>query len=341
MLTPFSDCKECPPPPEFVIDYLVPKKGTAILVGTSGIGKSTLALNAVISVAFGGQFLEHSCEQGAAIFVNPELPKDVMMERVWKMHEALGYPTPDKSKSRDDNVYLFNIRGNSSSLAKIADDLIADCEKRNISPKLIVFDSLYMFGKGDENDVRQVTENLNAITRVAEETGAGIIITHHTTKGSQFNKALIDRASGSSAYARYPDVQMFLGRLEPQDDKLGSPWRLEFSKTRLTETPDPINLRLNFPLHIADTSGVLDDVRYSEEKGVRKQAKLDSEKLLFDAHHAHWEEKAQDPTVDELAERIGKPKNTVENWLRASQNFEKYKIDGEKPHRVRLKDSAE
>ena len=71
------------------------KKGVTLIVGTAGIGKSTLALNAAISVANGKEFLGWNCEKGDAIFVNPELSADVMARRAWEMSEKLGCPTPD------------------------------------------------------------------------------------------------------------------------------------------------------------------------------------------------------------------------------------------------------
>lgn len=338
-IVPFSKYTECPPPPNFIIGDLVVEKGVTLVVGAAGIGKSTLALNAALSVANGGSFLGWACERGDAIFVNPELSSDAMARRAWQMSEALGYPTPDMTDRSDNlcgNLHLLNLRGTANSLDIIGKRASQLCEQKKLSPKLIVFDSLYMLASGDENDAANVTKNLLAIGRIAEETGAGVIVTHHTTKGSQSGKSVVDRASGSGAFGRYVDALAYLGRLDAPETEAGSAWRLEFGKTRHTATPTPINLRLAFPLHIPDTDEVLNNANYAEDVSARHgDTASDRERKLLDVFELLSDANSKCPTIEDLATEMHIAKTTVERWIKTSKNFEKFKPEGEKAHRVR------
>lgn len=338
-LVPFSDYRECPPPAEFIIEDIVVKRGLTLLVGSAGVGKSTLALNAALSVANEGRFLGKACVGGEVIFVNPELPPDVMARRAWEMCEALGYPTPDKTDDLENkcgNVFFSNLRGNPNPLSQIGEKLKNLCAEKGLYPSLIVFDSLYMLASGDENDAANVTKNLNVIASVAEETGAGVIVTHHTTKGSQSGKSVLDRASGSGAFGRMVDVNAHLGQLDAPLNEKGTAWRLEFGKTRHTPPLSPINLRFDFPCHYIDESGELDSACLSDGAGVRNGGNgPDRERELLRAYDSCLEAGTGYPTVNDMAEALRVSKQTIERWVNESGKFEKFKPDGEKAHRVK------
>ena len=82
-------------------------------------------------------------------------------------------------------------------------------------------------------------------------------------------KRAMDRASGSGVFARDPDAQLDMIRLELTEDLrnnvrdgYATAWRLESS---LREFPNiqPINFWFEYPLHRVDTSGEL-DAAYAE-----------------------------------------------------------------------------
>ena len=252
------------------------------------------------------------------------------------MCEALGYPTPDQEGNQCENLLFLNLRGNSGQLNQIEKSLILLCERGSLEPSLIVADSYYMLGLGNENDATQITQSLLKLGRIAEETGAGVILTHHTPKGDQSSRSINDRASGSGAFGRYVDVCAYLGMLDFPQDGNKKACRLEYGKTRHEATPPPVNLWFEYPRHEMDTTGTLESARYAENGGVRHgTTQSDAERKLAVAYTALFDANGKDPTLDELVGEMGVPKSTVERWITQSSGYERYKPDGERAHRVR------
>ena len=163
-----------------------------------------------------------------------------------------------------------------------------------------------------------------------------MIVTHHTTKGSQSGKSVIDRASGSGAFGRMVDVSVHLGQLDVQPSEKGTAWRLEFGKTRHTAPLPPVNLWLGFPCHRIDLDGELASAKLSDGAGSScGTAGADRERTLREAYEGCSASGSENPTVDEMAEAMGISKPTAERWLSESAALEKFKPDGEKAHRVK------
>lgn len=86
--------------------------------------------------------------------------------------------------------------------------------------KLIVIDPASRFRGGDENAAQDTTRFVEAIERVAQATGATILIAHHTNKGStQATEANQNASRGSSALADGVRWQMNLAALSKDEVK--------------------------------------------------------------------------------------------------------------------------
>ena len=75
------------PPPEWLIDGVMPKQALGMLFGPSGHGKSFLALDMALSVATGREWFSHRSAQGQVIYVVAEGGRG-MVKRVkaWLHH---------------------------------------------------------------------------------------------------------------------------------------------------------------------------------------------------------------------------------------------------------------
>lgn len=296
-LCSMSDYKECPSPARFIIENLASVGDVAMLNGGSGIGKTMLALLAAISVASGRMFLGLSVEQGDVVFINPEMREETIIHRAWRLSEALMYPT-------NAPVYFFNTAGFSIGLEEIRSQVVSQCNTNGISPKLIVADSLYLANAGDENAAGDMTANMRELQALTLDLDAALLFIHHTTKGSQSNKAVLDQAAGSGVLGRFVSAQASLGKLDAPTHLIGSsaelveqlPFRLEWGKARHTATPDPINLWYGYPLFRVCDDGELDEASYLEVGHKAKRDKESARKI-----------DAVIQAIEEATKRLGRP----------------------------------
>lgn len=182
-----------------------------LLAGPSKAGKSYALIELCCSIAEGRPWLGFSCAQGRVLYVNLELDRASCLHRFRDVYEALGYP-PEHLGSID----VWNLRGRSVPMDKLAPKLIRRCLKKNYIA--IVIDPIYKVITGDENSADQMAKFCNQFDKVCTELGCAVIYCHHHSKGSQGSKRSMDRASGSGVFARDPDALLDLIELPVGDD---------------------------------------------------------------------------------------------------------------------------
>ncbi len=110
------------------------------------------------------------------------------------------------------NIDIWNLRGKSVPMDKLAPKLIRRAAKKNYIA--VIIDPIYKVLTGDENSADQMAHFTNQFDKIATELGAGVIYCHHHSKGAQGGKKSMDRASGSGVFARDPDALIDLVELE-------------------------------------------------------------------------------------------------------------------------------
>ena len=150
------------------------------------------------------------CAKGRVLYVNLELDRPSCLHRFKDVYDALGW-SPDHLK----NIDIWNLRGRSIPMDKLAPRLIRRAAKKNY--EAIIIDPIYKVITGDENSADQMANFCNQFDKVCTELGCAVIYCHHHSKGSQGGKKSMDRASGSGVFARDPDALLDLIELEPTD----------------------------------------------------------------------------------------------------------------------------
>ncbi len=178
-----------------------------LLAGPSKAGKSFALIELCIAIAEGKSWLNWNCAQGKIMYVNLELDRASCLHRFKDVYNALGF----KPNSLE-NIDIWNLRGKSVPMDKLAPKLIRRAQKKNYIA--IVIDPIYKVITGDENSADQMANFCNQFDRVCTELGAAVIYCHHHSKGGQGGKKSMDRASGSGVFARDPDVLIDLIELE-------------------------------------------------------------------------------------------------------------------------------
>jgi RecA-family ATPase len=182
-----------------------------LLAGPSKAGKSFALIELCCAIAEGRKWVNWICTQGKLMYVNLELDRASCLHRFKDVYTALGW-SPDNIA----NIDIWNLRGKSVPMDKLAPKLIRRAQKKNYIA--IVIDPIYKVITGDENSADQMAHFCNQFDRVCSELGAAVIYCHHHSKGVQGQKRSMDRASGSGVFARDPDVLLDLIELDLNDN---------------------------------------------------------------------------------------------------------------------------
>ncbi len=190
-----------------LIDGVLRKGHKMLIAGPSKAGKSFLLIELCIAIAEGKKWLQWPCAQGKVLYVNLELDRASCLHRFKDVYQALGI-SPDHLQ----NIDIWNLRGKSIPMDKLAPKLIRRAAKKNYVA--VVIDPIYKVITGDENSADQMANFCNQFDKVCTELGCAVIYCHHHSKGSQGSKKSMDRASGSGVFARDPDALLDLIELE-------------------------------------------------------------------------------------------------------------------------------
>ena len=259
----FSDMIDNPPEevPE-LIHGILHVGCKMIITADSKAGKSCMAENLAICIAEGKPWMKKfQCEKGRVLYIDLELSRRAIYDRTQLIRKEL------EVTSKIPNLEFFPLRGYAESLEALLPKIVRRARSKNYSA--IVIDPLYKIQSGDENSAEALSKFCNALDRLARETGAALIITHHHPKGHAGDRKAIDRGAGSGVIARDADAIIDLAYLDPGDDpnallaevlsKKHKPMQMAFI-LRDFESPEDSNVFFKFPIHFFDTEHLLDGV---------------------------------------------------------------------------------
>ncbi len=203
----WDNLPELSPP---LIDGILRQGHKMLLAGPSKAGKSYALIELCCAIAEGRNWFNWYCTKGKVMYVNLELDRASCLHRFRDVYEALGWPPDNLS-----NIDIWNLRGKSVPMDKLAPKLIRRAAKKNYIA--IIIDPIYKVITGDENSADQMAHFCNQFDKVCTELGCAVIYCHHHSKGGQGGKKSMDRASGSGVFARDPDALLDLIELEVTD----------------------------------------------------------------------------------------------------------------------------
>lgn len=182
-----------------------------LIAGPSKAGKSFALIELSIAIAEGSKWLGWQCEQGRVLYVNLELDRPSALHRFKDVYDTMGLQANNVQ-----NIDVWNLRGKTVPMDKLAPKLIRRSLKKNY--QAVIIDPIYKVLTGDENSADQMAHFTNQFDKVATELGCSVIYCHHHSKGAQGGKKSMDRASGSGVFARDPDALIDLVELELNDN---------------------------------------------------------------------------------------------------------------------------
>lgn len=210
MAEAWDNLPELAPP---LIDGVLRQGHKMLIAGPSKAGKSYGLIEMCCAIAEGGNWLGWRCTQGKVLYVNLELDRASCLHRFRDVYTALGLPPNNLA-----NIDIWNLRGKSVPMDKLAPKLIRRAAKKNYIA--VIVDPIYKVITGDENSADQMAHFCNQFDKVCTELGCSVIYCHHHSKGAQGGKRSMDRASGSGVFARDPDALLDLIELDIPDTLL-------------------------------------------------------------------------------------------------------------------------
>jgi RecA-family ATPase len=170
-----------------------------LISGPSKAGKSFALIELCISIAEGVPWMGLEVETGGVLYVNLELDRASCLHRFQDVYQAMGLRPRNM-----DAIDIWNLRGRSTPMDKLAPKLIRRAQKKGYTA--VIIDPIYKVITGDENSADQMAKFCNQFDLICARLGCAVIYCHHHSKGSQGQKASMDRASGSGVFARDPDA---------------------------------------------------------------------------------------------------------------------------------------
>lgn len=193
--------------PSWLLEGLIPTESMTILYGAPKLGKSFIALDMAICISSGIPWYDHATEDPRPVIylAGEGLGGLGRRLRAWEVHYG--------RKIEDGQLFFPNRIVNTHSAGEMAMflDEIKKHEVLDGRVELIVVDTLSRSLVGaDENSAGDVSLALHHLDYLRQETGAAVLILHHTTKGNPATER------GSTALRGAADVMLHLSRKDGQ-----------------------------------------------------------------------------------------------------------------------------
>jgi hypothetical protein len=227
-------------PPELV-EGMIHQGTLAMFAGGSKACKSFTLLDLGISVSQGLDWWGRHVAKGRVLYVNFELAPAFLQQRLSSVAEAKGLADDDVRPLRLPGLDLWNLRGYAANVNQLMPMIVDRCRGKAYS--MIILDPMYkLLGGRNENAAGEMCEVLNHFDKLAHETGAAVIYSHHFAKGSAAMKEQLDRASGSGVFARHPDAIITITPHEQEGAAVVE------ATLRNLPAPAPFVMRWSYPL---------------------------------------------------------------------------------------------
>lgn len=226
-----------PPPREWLLKDLVVLGKVAAVVAPGGHSKSQWLLQVAVGVATGLPVAEYweIGTQGRVLVYFAEDDHDEIHRRTYQIHQHLKLQgNQSHEQQMVDRLRLHSTVGMDTLLTRtgssgeverttIIDRICAEAKLID-DLKLIIIDPISRFRGGEENSNEDATRFVEALETIAQRTGATVMVSHHTNKGSYQADGDPSQgaARGASALTDGLRWQMNLGRpSQKQLDSIG------------------------------------------------------------------------------------------------------------------------
>ena len=221
-LIPGNQILTQPQPHNWLIkNWILQGKSLSMTFGTSGHGKSFVAIDRMLCIATGINWANFPTKQGKVLYLCGE-GLYTARERIALWCQVHNIKELNNFIISEDAIAI-----NGVGFAEVVSSL----QYIDFHPDLICIDTVNRFFDGNENDAKEVGDFIRACDRLSEIFNCHVNIVHHSGLQEQ------DRARGSSA---------FLGALDLQDrvEKQGENITITQTKNKGGKQNPPLNMQL-------------------------------------------------------------------------------------------------
>jgi len=175
----------------------------SLIVGEPGSKKTWAILYMAVCVALGVPWLNFRTVQGATLIIDEDNGERKLSGRINKILNA-------HQASESTPLYYISLAAFDFGKTNDIDELFSLIIEKNV--RLVIIDTLAGIMPGrDENSVKDVQPIFLTLRRIAERTGAAIVLIHHTNKvggyrGSSALKAAVDLMLIVSSKPESPNI---------------------------------------------------------------------------------------------------------------------------------------
>lgn len=245
-IVPFDDIAHAEPEaPRYVWRGLVPAGFVTLLGAHGGTGKSTVALMLGVSVALGRPLFGIPTEPGNVVFFSGEDGAQLLRHRLHHACKCMGVDIRELQDrlhiidATDDPVLFAEVTtaGRREGVTTATFDALARLVRER-DVRLLVIDNASDTFDASEIDRARVRGFMRALSTLARERDAGLLLLAHVDKGTSRGDRLqnSEAYSGSTAWHNSARSRLFMGR-----DKDGG-LTLEHQKNNLGNRIDPLTL---------------------------------------------------------------------------------------------------
>ena len=235
------------PPPEWLIEGILPAGGLVQLYGAPGIGKTFLALDWVFCIGTGTPWLGRSCMRGRVVYIAAE-GRTGLGPRIRAWRVCHGHEDETNVSFVAEPVYMLK--------PKCVKRLLRTLETLDPKPSLIVIDTMARCIPGaDESAAKDVGLFIAHLDSIRLKLGVTILVIHHIGKDKR------RKERGSTAFRGAADTMISL-------KKDGEGFLIECDKQKESEPFDEIGLKLvKVDLPDGKTSLVVDECTLEARTG--------------------------------------------------------------------------
>lgn len=263
------------PPMAWLVKGLLPEGGLSTIYGPPGTSKSFLALDLALCIAHGLDWFGRSVAPGPVLYVSGEGATGMMQRmKAWRKEKGDGSRAPFGLIPSSVNLY-----DDDAGASALIDDIKAHGGDLGVPVRLVVLDTLSrMIGSGDEDKARDINVVVGRAERIQRETGAHVLIVHHSGKdrdrGMRGSNALLGAVDAAIEVSR--DEASGIGEAKVQKLKDGSaptPFRYVLRQSVLGVDEDGDDI----------TSCVIDPTDANPGNAQGKGKLTDSDRIALDA----------------------------------------------------------
>jgi KaiC/GvpD/RAD55 family RecA-like ATPase len=222
----FGD-EDAAPPLSWLVKGLLVDGGISAVYGGPGASKSFLVLDLALHIARGKDWFGRRVRQGAVLYVSGEGASGMILRmKAWGKEKGDGTRVPLGLISS--SVNLFD---DETGAGMLIDDVKARAAELGQPIRLVVLDTLSrMIGSGDEDKARDINMVVQRAERIQRETGAHVLIVHHSGKdrdrGMRGSNALLGAADAVIEVSRHEESGLCEGKIvKVKDGSADAPFK--------------------------------------------------------------------------------------------------------------------